>query len=50
MDAALLDKLLHDAEIEAGLRMEEDECILSLTEYTEGIVEALRELKAKRET
>jgi hypothetical protein len=44
----LLDKLLHDAEIEAEYTADGRECVLPIGEYTEGVRDALRELKERR--
>lgn len=50
MNDDFLNRLIHDAEIEASMSHDDDqrECICSLDEYVNGVRDALYELREKR--
>lgn len=47
MDRQLLDKLIHDAEVEAGISV--DDCELPMQDYADGVLQALYELRDKHD-
>jgi hypothetical protein len=45
---SLLNRLIHDAELDAGWGDGPEESMVPLVEYNEGVVSALRELRERR--